>query len=169
MDVTPQPVDPASLPQPDSPGAKILQARCVQCHGLVSPRQQAAQDWPYIVDRMDRRMRMMAGGGMGMMTRSNILPLTAEEKSTLLAYLQRNAFKAMEPSALPKSGDPPSRAFAQVCSQCHVLPDPSAHTSEEWKQVVNRMVENMQNMGYHSLSPEQKNAALGYLEKHARK
>jgi len=169
MDVTTQPVDPASLPQPNSPGAKILQSKCVQCHGLVSPQQEAAQDWPYIVDRMDRRMRMMAGGGMGMMMRSGIQPLIPEEKATLLAYLQANAFQAMKPSAIPDSQKPGAQAFTQVCSMCHALPDPAAHSPEEWKEVVSRMAGNMEKMGYGPLAPEQKQAILSYLEKSAKK
>jgi hypothetical protein len=98
MDVTPQPVDPANLPEPSSTGAQVLKSKCTQCHGLISPRQHASQDWPYIVDRMDRRMRMMAGGGMGMMMRSDIQPLTQDEKNTLLSYLQQTCPTA----ALPK-------------------------------------------------------------------
>lgn len=168
MDITPQPVDPATLSEPASAGAQILKSKCRQCHGLVSPRQHASQDWPYIVDRMDRRMRMMAGGEMGMMMRSNIQPLSQEEKNTLLTYLQQNAFKAMGASDLPGSGEPGGQAFAQICSQCHALPDPAAYTSEEWKNIVERMAGNMENMGVGSLAPEQKKAILGYLEKNAR-
>jgi len=169
MDITPQPVDPASLPHPSTPGAKILQSKCVQCHGLVSPRQEASRDWPYIVDRMDRRMWMMARGGMGMMMRSGISPLPPEEKSTLLTYLQDNAFQAMAPSAVPDSREPGARAFIQTCSRCHALPETSAHTPEEWREVVKRMVENMETMDDSSLAPEQEKAILGFLEKHARK
>lgn len=169
MDITTQPVDPASLPEPGSAGARILQTKCIQCHGLVSPRQEAAQDWPYIVDRMDRRMSMMARGGMGMMMRSNIQPLSPEEKSSLLAYLQGNAFKGMSPTALPGGDEPGAQAFAQACSRCHALPDPSAHTAVEWESVVGRMAGNMGKMGYGSLAPEQIKAILGYLQKHARK
>lgn len=169
MDITTQPVDPASLPQPNSPGAKILQGKCVQCHGLVSPRQEATQDWPYILDRMDRRMEMMARGRMGMMMRSSIQPLTPEEKTTLLAYLQANAFQGMGPAAIPDSREPGALAFTQLCSRCHALPDPSAHTGGEWKNVVGRMAEKMEAAGYGSPAPEQQQAILDYLEKKARK
>jgi cytochrome c2 len=168
MGTTTPPVDPASLPEPSSPGAKILQSKCVQCHGLVSPRQEASQDWPYILDRMDRRMEMMARGGMGMMMRSSIQPLTPEEKTTLLAYLQANAFQALAPSAIPDSREPGSLAFNQLCSRCHALPDPSEFTAEEWKNVVGRMAGKMEAAGYGSLAPEEKKAILNYLEKNAR-
>jgi cytochrome c2 len=165
MDVTPQPVDPASLPEPSSSGAQVLKNKCTQCHGLVSPRQHASQDWPHIVGRMDRVMRMMAGGGM--MMRSNIQPLTLEEKSTLLNYLQQNAFQAMKPANLPDSSVSEARAFTRICSQCHALPDPSAYSAEQWKDIVARMSGNMENMGFGRLAPDQKEAILGYLEKNA--
>lgn len=168
MDVTSQPVDPETLPEPASQGAQVLKSRCMQCHGLVSPRQHASREWPYIVDRMDRRMRMMSGGGMGMMMRSDIQPLTQEEKNTLLTYLQQNAFKAMESSDLPDSSEPGAQAFSRTCSQCHALPDPSAYTAEGWKSIVERMGGDMENMGFGPLEPAQKKAILGYLEKEAR-
>lgn len=169
MDVTSQPVDPASLPQPHSPGAQLLQTRCVQCHGLVSPRQEAALDWSIIVDRMDRRMRMMGRGGMGMMMRADLRPLTEEENNTLLDYLQRNAFKAIPPAALANSGDPNQQAFVEICSRCHALPDPGSYSSAEWRIVVERMAGNMEQMDFGSLTPEQKKAILEYLQKNARK
>lgn len=168
MDVTPRPVDPETLPEPDSQGAQILQSKCTQCHGLVSPRQHASQEWPHIVDRMDRRMRMMSGGGMGMMRRSNIQPLSGKEKGILLTYLQQNAFKAMEAADLPDSSEPGARTFAQVCSQCHALPDPSTYTPDQWKSVVERMGGNMENMGFGPLEPARKKAILEYLKKKAR-
>jgi len=167
MDVTPQPIDPASLPEPESSGAQILKSKCTQCHGLVSPRQHASQEW-YIVERMDRRMQMMARGGMGMMRRADIQPLSQEERNTLIGYLQQNAFKAMRGSGLPESGEPGGQAFAQTCSQCHALPDPSGYTSAGWKNIVEGMAGNMENMGFEPLAPEQKNAILGYLTKYAR-
>ena len=169
MDVTPQPVDPANLPEPSSTGAQVLKSKCTQCHGLISPRQHASQDWPYIVDRMDRRMRMMAGGGMGMMMRSDIQPLTQDEKNTLLSYLQQNAFRAMETSNLPDSGAPEAQQFKRICSQCHALPDPSAYSPEQWKSIVARMSGNMENMGFGSLAPEQREAILEYLRENARR
>lgn len=168
MDVSPQPVDPSTLPEPESPGAEILKNKCTQCHGLVSPRQHASQQWPYIIERMDRRMHMMSRGEMGMMRRPAIQPLTLEEKNQLLGYLQQNAFRGIEGSNLPEASDPEAQAFAQACSQCHALPEPSAYTSEEWEGIVNRMSVNMENMGFESLTPKQKRGLLGYLEKNAR-
>jgi len=168
MDVTPQPMDPAALPEPESAGAGILKTKCTQCHGLVSPKQHSAQDWPYIVDRMERRMEMMSNGRMGMM-RGTIAPLSTEEKNTLIQYLQANSFKALAPAALPESETPGGQSFTQSCSRCHALPDPKAHSYQEWETIVNRMDTNSKNMGFGPMPPEQITAILGYLKKQSRK
>lgn len=167
MDVTPQPIDPAALPESESVGAGILKTKCTQCHGLVSPKQHSAQDWPYIVDRMDRRMQMMSLGRMGMMQNS-VAPLSAEEKKVLISYLQSNAFQAMDPGTLPEGGKPAAQSFAQVCSRCHALPNPNAHSPQEWEVVVERMATNMKNMGFGPLAPERKAAILDYLKEQSR-
>lgn len=168
MDVTPQPINPAALPEPESAGAGVLKTKCTQCHGLVSPKQHSAQDWPYIVDRMDRRMQMMSHGRMGMM-RSTIAPLSAEEKNDLIRYLQTNAFQALDPGALPEGETPGAQSFADVCSRCHALPDPNAHSPREWQAVVERMAMNMENVGFGPLAPEQRTAILDYLKGQSRK
>jgi cytochrome c2 len=163
MDVTSQPVDPASLPEPKSLGAQLLQNQCTQCHGLVAPGQHAVQDWPTIVDRMDRRMQMMSRGRMGMM-RQSIQPLTSAERQALLDYLQRHAFQAANLDTLSHSQSPAGQAFINACSRCHALPDPAAHTPREWAGVVDRMEMNMANMGMGPMDAKQKTEILTYLK-----
>jgi hypothetical protein len=48
---------------------------------------------------------------------------------------------------------PPGRGredFAKVCSRCHALPDPGAHSSQDWVAVFQRME---RNMGWMKVSP----------------
>ncbi len=165
VDVTPQPVDPAFLPEPHSLGAELLKTKCTQCHGLVSPKQHATQEWPNIVDRMDRRTQMMARGRMGMMGASYLRPLAVAEKSALVGYLQRNSFRAIAPGTVPEKGNPAAQAFFQTCTACHAPPDPAAHTPAEWDAVVTRMGRNMEQQGFGPLPPEEKNLVLSYLTK----
>jgi cytochrome c2 len=160
MDVTPQPVDPSSLPEPNSTGAEVLKKKCTQCHGLVSPRQHAAQEWPHIVDRMDRRTQMMAG----MMGASYLRTMTAAEKSALVSYLERHSFRAIAPGSVPEKGSPAAQAFVQTCSACHAPPDRATHTPEEWGAVVTRMGQNMEQQGFGPLAPQQKKLILSYLQ-----
>jgi len=166
MDVSPQPADPASLPEPNSPGSQLLNGKCTQCHGLVVPGQHAAQDWPAIVDRMDRRMRMMSQRHMGMM-RQAIEPLTQAEKQVLQDYLGKHSFQAATPESLAGEQGTAVDTYVNVCSRCHALPDPAAHTREEWASVVDRMASNMSNMGMGPMTSEQRKEIVTYLQDQA--
>lgn len=163
MDVSPNPVDPANLPEQNSLGAQILKSQCTQCHGLVAPGQHAAQDWPAIVDRMNRRMQMMARGGMGMM-RHNVESLTSAEKQALLDYLSKHSFQAADSESLTAEQGTAAEAYINVCSRCHALPDPVAHTAEEWTTVVDRMANNMSNLGMEPMTTEQRKEIVTYLQ-----
>ena len=37
-------------------GARLVQRFCIQCHALPDPRQHTAQEWPYVVARMNNYM-----------------------------------------------------------------------------------------------------------------
>jgi len=163
MDVSPQPIDPASLPDPNSLGAQLLKNQCTQCHGLVAPGQHAAQDWPVIVDRMDRRMQMMTQRHMGMMRRP-IQPLTSAEKQALLDYLNKHSFQAVNPESLANKQGTTADAYINVCSRCHALPDPAAHSAKEWGEVVDRMTKNMTNLGMEPMTAEQRMEIIAYLQ-----
>jgi Dihaem cytochrome c len=41
-----------SLPDPDTPGARVLAARCGGCHRVYAPGLMTADMWRYQVDRM---------------------------------------------------------------------------------------------------------------------
>lgn len=67
-----------SLPEPDSPGAKLYAARCNHCHRLYAPKSLKFEMWKMQIDRMQ-----------GEFVRRGIPPLTADEVSTLHDYLRR--------------------------------------------------------------------------------
>jgi cytochrome c2 len=159
MDVTSTPVDPASLPEPQSQGAEILQTKCTMCHGLVTPKQQAGPDWRPIVDRMDRRMNWMHGRGRRM---RGGLTLTAAERAELIDYLQRNALQPA-PAELPEADSAPAERFVAVCGQCHAPPAPDQYRAVEWPAVVDRMARNMKNMGYGELPEADRQSIENYL------
>ncbi|MGE4092096.1 MAG: hypothetical protein AB7G75_14775, partial [Candidatus Binatia bacterium] len=68
----------ASLPEPESPAAQLYGQRCASCHRLYAPQVLTAEMWVYMLDRMDQEM-----------LRRGVPRLTAEEKQTLLQYLQK--------------------------------------------------------------------------------
>lgn len=72
-----------ALPDPDSPGAQIYQARCGTCHPLHQPRSLTAAMWEIQVTKMRETMR-----------RGGARPLTEVEEAVLLAYLRAHATDA---------------------------------------------------------------------------
>lgn len=69
-----------SLPEPESPGARLYAERCAGCHRLYPPSSLKFEMWKIQVERMQ-----------GEMARRGVPPLTPEELSTLLAYLERHS------------------------------------------------------------------------------
>ena len=165
----PPEIEPKDLPELDSPGAKLLNRFCAQCHNLPSPLMHTAQEWPDVEGRMIGRMEMMTGMkgmmGRGMM---DIEPPTAEEQKDLLAYLQRNALRPASAETLGPPNTPGLALFQKTCSQCHALPDPGLHTADEWPGVVERMQKNMEIMGKPVITDQEGDEIAGYLSQHAR-
>ena len=175
--ILPPTFSPAQLPEPGSPGARLVQRYCVQCHNVPNPAMHHAQKWPVIVERMV--LRMEGRGNMGrLMTEmmAGVKAPTPEEAAALVAYLRRHAQLPLDPKRYPEVYRPAGEAFRLACNQCHVLPDPKRHTAAEWPQVVARMQENMQWMnrvvgtrplpGEPQLRIEEINA---FLARHARR
>ena len=69
-----------SLPDSDSVAAQTFVNRCSACHAIPHPGRHTYQGWVHLVSLMERRM---AERGM--------MPLTAEDRQLILAYLQENA------------------------------------------------------------------------------
>lgn len=67
-------------PAADSPGAQLLLKECSSCHNPPLPQSRSAQQWPYIVNRMQQH-RLKAG----------LPPLKTEELTILIQYLSRYA------------------------------------------------------------------------------
>ncbi len=68
------------LPEAQSPGAKLIQQYCSQCHAPPTPAAHSAQVWPALVARMKQHM----------VTQAAAVPDT-EQLQEIIAYLQRHA------------------------------------------------------------------------------
>lgn len=100
-----------------------------------------AKEWPDVMKRMQERMDMhsrMMGG---------IVVPNEKELLTLSKYLQAHALKSMDAKHAAELNTPAGLSFRATCAQCHALPDPKQHTSQEWPTVVARMQKNMSVMG----------------------
>jgi cytochrome c2 len=143
--ILPPTFEPGQLPQPKSPGARLLVQYCVQCHNLPNPAMHQAEKWPGIFERMVVRMR--GKGNMGELMQDMMAGVEApsvDEAETLLAYLRKQGQRPLDPSKYPAVNLPEGQSFKLACQQCHVLPDPKRHTASEWPAVVARMERNME-------------------------
>ncbi|MDI3467891.1 MAG: hypothetical protein OJF50_006712 [Nitrospira sp.] len=153
-------IRPPDLPEPESPGAKLLSTYCAQCHHLPSPRMHTAADWPRVAGRMLMRERMMAGmRGMMMQVKAP----TSQDEEALLQYLKTHAMQALIPGAVPAPDSPGAALFQQTCAQCHALPDPKQHAASEWSAVVERMRQNMITMGRREITDREAKEITAYL------
>ena len=161
------------LPEPDSRGARLTIAYCVQCHNLPNPAMHDAARWPGVVARMVPRME--GKGNLGSLMADMMAGVhapTREEERIIVAYLRKHGQKPIDVARYPDINE----SFRAACSQCHVLPDPKRHSAAEWRAVVARMQENMEWMnrvvgsrptrGEPQLRVEE---ILAFLEKHARR
>lgn len=160
------------LPDPDSRGAQLVKAYCVQCHWLPSPKMHSAAEWPVLMRRMVMRaqtLRDRMGGPLatGMVGEVLMSGMTAtvvpspEDADSLQAYLQRHALMAAAPEELAEG--PGRDLFIEQCSTCHEAPSPAAHTASEWNGVVVRMRANMAMMDVEPFTSEQSEEIAGYL------
>jgi cytochrome c5 len=165
--ILPRRLEPSALPEQGSAGAQLVGLYCVQCHHLPNPAMHDAANWPRIVERMLPRMRgegnmgalmaaMMRGPGAG--SASSLKAPSAAQAAVIIDYLERHAMRPLDPRASPKLREALSgyegRMFVEACSQCHVLPDPAAHSADEWPAIVNRMAQNMQWMNRVASTPD---------------
>lgn len=158
----PSGINPENLPDPHSTGVHAFARYCTQCHELPGPGLHTADEWPSVVDRMNRRMRMM--GGM----MHDIKAPTDNELLILVAYLQRHAQKPMDKTKYTDLNTPAGKSFEVMCSQCHTLPDPKQHTVDEWPGVVERMTQNMKTMGKPLPDQATLETVVEFLQTHAK-
>ena len=68
-----------TIPEPESPGAKLYLKKCTQCHRLPAPKRHTAEQWDHLLVMMESFM-----GKKGL-----VFPV--DEKKLIRDYLQRNA------------------------------------------------------------------------------
>lgn len=162
--------DPASLPEPHSEGARLLQVFCIQCHGLPGPGLHTVEEWPAVVGRMNLRMQMMGHmgmmmGGMGMMGR--IEAPSERELDVILSYLQQHAQRPIGEELRGALETKAGHAFQSICAQCHALPDPKQHTAQEWPAVVDRMKVHETTLGKLVPDETETREIIGFLRQYA--
>lgn len=144
---------PADIPEPESQGAQLIVEYCTACHGLPSPGAHSATDWPRYIRRMWVRTE-------GLPARFEIPVPSRGERQVMLQYLMDNALQVTDalPAGLGRD------LFARSCDGCHELPDPKAHSADDWAAVVRRMMDHMQELSGRTLTPDEYSRVVMYLE-----
>ena len=145
--ILPPRMTPQELPEPASPGARLVATYCGQCHHLPSPAMHTAERWSRVVDRTIPRMQGKGNMGrlMGELMTGVRVP-DREEIAVIKDYLARHAQSAWDgrnPAVAEVLRSERGVQFAIACTQCHALPDPRRHTARQWPGVVARMQDNM--------------------------
>lgn len=160
-DTAPPGIDPATLPEPHSRGARLLQQYCVQCHQLTGPGRHTAEEWPAVLERMNmlmdvsRRFRGLMG---------SIRMPDSDELRALGDYLAAHALQPLR--GTPRG--PGAQAFASACAGCHTLPDPRSHLASEWPAIVTQMRDKAGVMGRADLFDAPADGeVLAYLQRNA--
>jgi len=156
-------ITPEKLPEPNSLGAKLLQKYCIQCHDIFSPRMHSAEKWSSVFQRMSWHMQMMPKGRKMGRTRKMEAP-SLQEGTELLTYLKRHSLHTADQSKLEHLDTPSGMAFLQICPQCHALPDPKQHSTQEWPGVTTRMNQNMQFMHKPLIQPKEEALIVQFLQ-----
>ena len=159
-DIMPPDMAASQLPESDSPGARVLQRYCTQCHYLTGPGRHTREEWPDVLRRMDALMGIshFYRGLLGRVAMPDDM-----EKAALRAYLDRHALKDLPP---PASGTPPvgpERAWRAICGDCHAAPDPRAYPEATWPALLARMDARRAAMARQPLSGAQKAAVEDYV------
>ena len=68
-----------TIPESESPGAKLYLKKCTQCHGLPAPKRHTAEQWDHLLVMME-----------SFMDQRN-LAFPKDEKKLIKNYLHRNA------------------------------------------------------------------------------
>ena len=92
------------LPQSKSTGARLAIQYCVQCHNLPNPAMHHAEKWHTIVERMV--LRMEGKGNLGRLMEDMMAGVkvpSAKETGVLVAYLQKNGQKPLNPKKYPEA------------------------------------------------------------------
>ena len=156
-ELMPPGMDPADLPEPESPGARLVARHCSQCHNLPGPGHHAAKEWRQVAANMFLLSEVTARFG----DRPQLAVPNAAQREIITAYLEHNALRP-----LPEGMKAP-QAYLSACGDCHAAPDPGLYDAIAWPTVMSRMAGHRAVMAREPLNPLHTTQVLAYLSEHA--
>jgi cytochrome c5 len=76
---------------------------------------------------------------------------------------------ASSPTPLPDAQSDAARLYSEKCGVCHSVPHPRRNNMAQWRHLLDIMKLRMQEKGMQTLSANDEQVILDYLERHARK
>ncbi len=61
-------------------------------------------------------------------------------KQAVIHFTEQITSSDFTEGMLKEAKSPEAQHFVDICSQCHITPDPKAHPSEAWPGIVTRMI-----------------------------
>ena len=151
-------IDEKALPGTDSRERALYVESCTFCHDLPDPASHDAFEWGFVVERMEELI-----DELNKQDRTPI-PWNDEKAGGILDYLQKNAFKGVNPDNLPDRPEKGAKLFKTVCKECHLLHDPSMHSIEVWKYVVDKMRNFQNEMEMLVITDDEAEEVLKYID-----
>ncbi len=71
---------PTPIPEPTSPEAQLFAGKCGICHSVPHPKRYTYAQWEHMIKVMEKQME-----------HKKMVPLTEEEKNTILGYLRKHS------------------------------------------------------------------------------
>ena len=152
-------IDKRLIPEANSRAAGLYDSACAFCHDLPAPASHDAMEWGFVVDRMEELIIELKGR-----KKRVDVPWDGGIKKEILTYLERHAFKGMNPDDLPGRPEKGAKLFKEVCATCHTLPDPSMHSLAVWEYVISKMQNFQKDMGLPVMKDDESAAVLKYLK-----
>jgi cytochrome c5 len=152
----PPPMAAADLPDPQGQGAQLTAQFCGgACHSIPAPSAHSATDWPVVLRRMWIRAAALD-------TALHVPVPDNAERIVISEYMIANALKT-NAGTLP---DFPGRdTYLATCGKCHGIPDLRQHSAQDWAAVVRRMNTRMETMLRQSLTPDEIQRVVMFLER----
>lgn len=163
---------PHELPRSDSPEAKLVAKYCSQCHTLPSPSIHQGNEWDRALSRMFWRMESLSRQQKTIwwpwLSSQNAVQVpSSEEQEKLTQYIKKHSLRRA--LAIPDPDSAGAQIFKYTCTQCHVLPDVTIHSADEWPATIRKMQKHLEQTILGPMFQDELDLLLPYLQRHGRR
>ncbi|MDH4100799.1 MAG: hypothetical protein OEV28_09535, partial [Nitrospirota bacterium] len=151
--------------------ARLVATYCVQCHNLPSPTLHMGNEWDRALQRMFWRMDTLGNqqksGWWPWSSKKSLKVPTEEERALMTNYIKKHSLRRAR--TIPEPASPGAEVYKYTCSQCHVLPDTTLHSADEWPATIKKMQKHLEGTILGPMLQEELDLLLPYLQRNGRK